>query len=420
MFPTRWWWGLLAGSLSVSPWLASAAHAAEPIEPLSLRVARERAHAAHPSVAAARHEHAAARALEREAGRRPAPSLAAAYENFGGGLHGLAETTLSLEQPFELGGESAARRAVSAAQSSIAEADLARHRAALDGDVVAAFTEAWEAQERAAQLLEAVRGSEVAATAAAERFKSGAAPAHEEARARSNLALRRIELEREARRLDAARARLAAYWRGEPDSVGSLVLPSAASLTPPSWDSLASALVRQPELRRADAERRRELERQRLLRAQRFPDLVLSAGARHLADVPGTGFVASVSVPFPGPGTGPAALEAARSSSDAADSRVQAERSRLLSDLRAVHDRLRGALASLRELEQGVLPAAEEAMRGLAAGFRAGRFTYVEVLEGQRGLLEARFLGLELTREAWNAQLELERWGAAQATEVRP
>ena len=88
---------------------------------------------------------------------------------------------------------------------------------------------------------------------------------------------------------------------------------------------------------------------------------------------------------------------------------------RLLSRVRDVHDRLAGALASLRELRADVLPVAEEAMRGLASGFRSGGLTYLEVLDGHRSLLEARLLDIELTREAWLAQMELERWTSAKA-----
>jgi outer membrane protein TolC len=61
-------------------------------------------------------------------------------------------------------------------------------------------------------------------------------------------------------------------------------------------------------------------------------------------------------------------------------------------------------------LREQVLPASEDAVRGLASAFRAGGLTVLEMLEGQRALLEARMLDIELTREAWVSQMELERW----------
>lgn len=419
MFPSRIVWGLLAciPFLCVpAPFHTAVARAETSARPLTLEEALEHTRAAHPSLVASRRDVSAARSLEREARRRPAPALGATFENFGGDLGSdRFEATLTAEQTFELGGDRGARRGLSAAHTAIASAEHEQLRHELEASTVEAYTEAWASQERAERWRDAVGEAAAAAAAAAERLRVGAAPAHEGARARANHSLRRIELEREERRLATARARLAAQWQGSADSIGVLTLADPSTIVPADKASLETALQLQPLMQRAAAERQREDGQSSWVRAQHVPDVTVGAGARRLAELPGTGFVVAVTIPLPGPGTGPAAKEAAEETRAAGVSRADAEALRLMTRVRDVHDRLAGALASLRELRADVLPAGEEAVRGLASGFRSGGLTYLEVLDGQRALLEARLLDIELTREAWLAQMELERWTSAKA-----
>ena len=419
MFPRSFLRGLLACTpllYATASLHASVARATTVSPSFTLAQALERTRAAHPSLVASRRDVTAARSLEREARRGPAPAFAAALENFGGDLGSdRYEATLTAEQTFELGGDRGARRGLSAAHTAIAWAEHEQLRHEVEASTVEAYTDAWAVQERVERWREAAREAAAAAAAAAERHRVGAAPAHEVARARANHSLRRIELEREERRLATALALLAAHWRGSADSIGVLTLADPTTIVPADWASLEAVLQHQPRMQRSTAERQREAGQSSWVRAQRVPDVTVGAGARRLAELPGTGFVLSLTIPLPGPGTGPAAVEAAEESRAAGTSRADAEALRLLSRVRDVHDRLAGALASLRELRADVLPVAEEAMRGLASGFRSGGLTYLEVLDGHRSLLEARLLDIELTREAWLAQMELERWTSAKA-----
>jgi cobalt-zinc-cadmium efflux system outer membrane protein len=414
LFPSRFAWGLLACTpllYASALFHAPIACAATSDRPLSLPEALARTRAANPSLVASRRDVTAARSLEREARRRPAPSFLAEYENFGADLGGgFSEATLTAQQTFELGGDRAARQGLSASHTAIAQADHEQLRHEVEATTVEAFSEAWTAQERAACWREAVRDAATAETAAAARLRAGAAPAHEVARARANHALHRIELEREERLLVAARDRLAAQWRGNADSIGALVLGDPLAIAAADRPLLESAAALQPSMRRALAERERSEVQSKWLRAQRVPDVTVGAGARHLAEFSSTGFVMSVSIALPGPGTGPDAVASADTTRAAGAARLEAERLRQLTRIRGVHDRLTSALASIRELREQVLPASEDAVRGLASAFRAGGLTVLEMLEGQRALLEARMLDIELTREAWVSQMELERW----------
>jgi outer membrane protein TolC len=45
----------------------------------------------------------------------------------------------------------------------------------------------------------------------------------------------------------------------------------------------------------------------------------------------------------------------------------------------------------------------------VAAGYRSGRFSSLELLEGQRSLLEAELQLIDATAEVWRARAALER-----------
>ncbi len=414
MFPARFPRGRLPGVPCLLAVLACAWPGSVPARAagtLTLDEALRRTRASHPALLAARHEAGAARSLERDARRFPEPRLVAALENLGGGLGSdRAEATLTLEQTLELGGDRGARRAEARAAVLLAEALRDQVLDEAEAATVEHFCAAWLAQERAARLSEAVRDAGVAVAASAERLRAGAAPAHEELRARADRTMREVELRQTERDLAVARGSLARQWGGAPEEAGRLELPELDDVRPPAWDSVAARLEVQPAVRRQAAERLHAEAAVRGAGARRVPDVTLAAGARHLADVPGTGWVATLSLPLPMPGAGRGAHAAALAARAAAVARADAAGAGTLNAARGAHERLAAALASRRELREQALPAATAALREIAAGFRAGRFAYHEVQSGQRGVLEARLRELELTAEAWRARLELERW----------
>jgi cobalt-zinc-cadmium efflux system outer membrane protein len=131
------------------------------------------------------------------------------------------------------------------------------------------------------------------------------------------------------------------------------------------------------------------------------PDLSLGAGVRHLADVPGTGFVASASVPLPLWSRSAGLVAAAESERSAAESRARGTELRLREELRSAADRRQAALDRWSALRSQVQPAAEEALRSIVSGYRAGRLTYLDIQDGQRALFEAELLLVEAAAEAW-------------------
>jgi cobalt-zinc-cadmium efflux system outer membrane protein len=150
-------------------------------------------------------------------------------------------------------------------------------------------------------------------------------------------------------------------------------------------------------------------ERVRAARAERLPDVTVSGGLRHLAEVNATGFLAGVSLPLPLFNRHGALVQAAQSELDAARAREEGTRLRLQGELADARDRLLAARDRWDAVRLRMQPAAREALEQLRHGYQAGRFTYLDQLEGQRAALDADLLELETIRDTWSARLELER-----------
>lgn len=375
---------------------------------LTLEGALGAALARHPSVAGARLEVTAADALAREAARRPPARLEAEAENWGGPSGGpTLETTASVGWTVELGGDRGARRAVAGAGASAARAELELRRRDLRAAVAADFVAAWAAQQRRAALREAADDAAGAIDAARERLRAGAAPAIEVARAESDAARARAELARTDAALDAARRSLAAHWGDDVAAFDSLALGPPDAADAPAAEVPAS----HPALAVAAAARLGAEADARAARARRVPDLDVSLGARRFREDGTTGFVAALALPLGAAGGGEAT--AARARADRAALEREAATRTLRAGARNAAAALDGALAAWRELSRTAAPRAGEALTLLRAGYRAGRFGYVDLAEGRRAALESRVAVIDAAADAWRARAELDRYVGA-------
>jgi cobalt-zinc-cadmium efflux system outer membrane protein len=394
------------------------AHADSPAgpsgDPLTLARALQLARAANPAIVASRHDLAAARSREQESQRRPAPVLGATWEDAGGGSATTGyDVTVALEQTVELGGDRAGRGALARAQREGALADLLMTRTAIDSEVAEAYFDAVEAQERVLVLIGAEQDAERAVQSAGERLRAGAAPAQEQLRARATGSQRRVERAEAERERQSACARLARTWQGDPRTIGRLSALDVEALEVPALDSLAILAARQPEARRARAVLALAEAEMQHLRAQRVPDVTLGVGLRRFAEPAATGWVATVAVPFAGPGTGRAAGAAAAEARAASTVRSNAWLTGSIASWHEQQDRLTSLRASLHELRTNGIPAADEALRAIEAGFRTGRFSYLDLQDSQRLRLEQRLLELQQLREISTTWWGLARLSAA-------
>jgi outer membrane protein, heavy metal efflux system len=338
------------------------------------------------------------------------PTVEFTDENFGGGVSQLEERTLSVSQPLPLLSRIGKRKGVVNALERLARVDQDAARRELALATSDAFLEAWWLQERLVLLRRSEQVSRSAIGAAEERTRMGAAPVVEALRARAATAERQIERRRAEADLDIARADLAVLWGDTLATFDSLFLQTPAE--PPRLDTLIVSIDQRPELRRARAETQVAEARWHAARAERFPELSLMGGVRHLEEVGETGFLAGVSATLP-IFTGGGAVRAAEAEYRATQTREALLRRGLTQRITVYYRRLIAAQENYETAGKDGEPAAREALQNLSEGYRAGRFTYLDYIEGQRAALDAQLSTLDALKEYWGARVSLEWAGGA-------
>ncbi|UNU44434.1 TolC family protein [Sphingopyxis sp. YF1] len=371
---------MLAGTLCVAGPTALAA-------PITLDDALARGRDASPRIAKAEAELKAAEARALQAGVAPNPELGIDVENFSGTgpyrSFRQTETTLAISQSFELGGKRRARRAVAGAERDLARLALAREVAALDYDVRAAHAELLAAEARGALARESLGRARDLARIATDLVDVGRDPPLRKLRADALVAEAEAELAQTAGRFVTARRRLAMLTANDDPELSAVAgEPPRIAAAPPDTPSLDERI--------AAAGREAAQARVRLARAQAVPDVTASGGVRHFREARETAIIAGISIPLPLRDRNRGGIAAAEAETLAADAALAQSR------LEAGFDRkdaaLRATIAAerLAVLDGPSLAQAEEAARLAEVGYRAGKFSLVELIDAREALTAAR------------------------------
>jgi cobalt-zinc-cadmium efflux system outer membrane protein len=137
-----------------------------------------------------------------------------------------------------------------------------------------------------------------------------------------------------------------------------------------------------------------EVDRRRALvdveRSKGVPDLTLSVGAKRDNELGRTQAIVGISIPLPFFDRNQGATYEALKRAEKASDEHQAARIRVLTELQQAWSQLNVASASARTLKSTVLPAAQQAYDAATKGFEAGKFGFLDVIDAQRSLLQAR------------------------------
>jgi cobalt-zinc-cadmium efflux system outer membrane protein len=366
----------------------------EPTGVLVLRQALALALLYNPELAAFSWEVRAGEARTLQAGLLPNPELELEIENVAGSkdLRGFdgAELTLRLSQLIELGGKRVKRVQVAALERDLAAWDYETKRVDVLTQVTQAFVEVLGAQERVAVQEELVRLAEQVLRTVAERVRAGKVSPVEETRASVAVANSRIPLEQARRELEAARQRLVATWGSTTPAFeraeGSL--DTLAALPPLA--QLMQRVAQNPDLARWVTEMERRQATLALEEARRVPDLTVGGGVRHLQETDANALVMRLAFPLPlfNRNQG-GVLEAQYQLAKGAEAR-RAAAIRVQAGLGEKYAMLAAAFNEATVLHDAVLPGAQRAFDASNEGYRQGKFSFLEVLDAQRTLFEAR------------------------------
>lgn len=331
-----------------------------------------------------------------QAGLRPMPEISMEVENIGGNApyNGVdnAQVTLALSQLIELGGKRDLREdvAVIAGQGE----RLAYEAARLDilGETLRRYVELAQAQASVGLAQRAVSLAEDAEQAARRRVKVGAAPPSDVARLmlsrqQTALALRRAQV-----RQKSAGVRLALMWGEGGNESAAENLNASSTLLPlpplPSRETLFAQLNKAPLLRSLASQTRLREAQMRLAESSGRADMRVSIGARrdfHSAgENSGNSLVLGLSMPIGSAKSSRANKARAHADLQLSEASREAGEMEMLASLDEMYRSLEFTRESLTLLEQESLPLMQQLYADIENGYRAGRYSLLELINVQQ------------------------------------
>lgn len=352
----------------------------------------------------------AALGSRRQARARANPELGVEVENFNGrdelrGFDG-AETTFTLSQQVDLSGQRRARIRVAERELHGAELDRVVRGLDLVRDVQSAYYEALAADERVAIERERLATAEALNVSVARRVNAARDPLMARARAEASLAEARIALVRAEAEARSARQQLASL-AGLPEGFG--LTPSDFAL-PQVLDHDHALSDDDPDLARAAAERDRASATVSLERSTAWANPNLTLGYRRFEDRDGDGaLVAGFSIPLGVFDRNRGAVERARAEERRAELELEARRRAISREYATLQRAIETDAQAIRSIEQDVIPQAERALALARDGYDRGAFSYLDVLEAQRALTDARQRRIETLTSYHSNEAALDR-----------
>jgi len=400
-----------AGACVLACW--ACACAAADSNAISLREAIGLVTARNPELAAFQQQTTAAREQAAVQALGPPLTLDLQLENFAGSgeLSGIdaLETTLQLSRLVELGGKAQARRDLGEFEVERLTAEQRSRQADVLAEVAKRFVHVLADQEELKAMQRAAMLAEAASASARSRVEAGAASPVQFSRAEIALARTRIDVEHAEHELLAARVALSTQWREEAPQFGAAEGQLFALKEVEPFEAFARRLQANPELLAFASHDRVAEARTRLAQSQQRPDLNLSFGVRRLEAFDDAAFVAGFSMPLRSARRAQGEIRAAQAERDSLALTREARRLELHATLFGIYQELAHARTEAQALQLRIRPQALDMLRTTEAGYRAGRFSFLELADAQRQLLEIELDAIRAAAEFHTQLIELER-----------
>lgn len=383
----------LAVCLAALVWAWSVnAQEASPV--LSLHVAIKTALQGSPRLGSKIVQTDAMKAATAKAGALPNPGLSVEVENIGGdgaykGFDG-AEVTYGVSQLVELPSKRSGRSAIAKGeeQKSVHARDAAR----LDiiRDVVTAYASAVAAEEEYTVLQEERALAANVYKSVAAKVDAGREPPIQKNKAAIELSSSEIATERAVRKVQTSRKLLANLMGGYAADF-TVTADTLPQMKQPEGLTIYTAMLDQsPDIKAFDSDIQTAQSSLSLEKAATLPDPTINVGVRDFRENGDQAFLAGVSFPLPVFDMNRAGVRRAGHAYNAAvldkaQAQLAAETALIQS-----HESMSNAYREHQVLKDTVLKGAQEAFDVAREGYNAGKFGYLEVLDAQRTLFEAR------------------------------
>lgn len=392
---------------------AAAAPADDPRSPLGLGDALARAASRHPALAGFVHERRGADAGVAAARQWLAPDLELTLEDAAGtGLYrGLdeAQATLRFSQLVRLGGQRDALTDAADARRDALLSEQAARQLDILAEVARRFVQVCGQQERLETLAAAGRIAAQSAETVGARVHAAAAPEADRVRARVAIAEARLRTEDAEHVLDTYRGHLAAAMGLEQPDFGEARGALFELPAPASVDALLARLRQSPDFLRFASEARLRDAQLNLARGQARGELRASLGVRRFESSGDTALVAGLNLPLLSGRRAAPALELAQAELERVPLKQQEHWNRARAQLSAHYLEMLHARHVEQTLRGEIVPALESALAHTEEAYRRGRYSYLQLAEIQRELLDARLRRIEAAEDFHINRIEIER-----------
>lgn len=380
---------------------------------LSLHEAIKTALEKSPSFGATMNRTEAMTAATAKAGALPNPELSVEAENIGGdgayeGFDG-AEITYGVSQLVEMPGKRSGRESIAKGeeQRSVYERDAARLD--LIRDVVTAYADAAAAEENLKVLREEQALAAEVYRSVAAKVDAGKEPPIQKNKAAIALSSSEIALERAERSTESTKRILANLMGGQAADFAIKPETLPAMQPPLGLAAYVEMIQNSPDNRAYDAKIETAQSSLSFEKANTVPDPTINVGVRDFREDSEQAFVAGVSFPFPvfdmnRAGVRRAGHEYNAAMLDKVNARLSSE-----NDLVKSYEAFSSAYQEHRVLKETVLPGAQEAFDVARAGYNAGKFGYLEVLDAQRTLFDARKQSIQTMLDYYREMAVIDR-----------
>jgi cobalt-zinc-cadmium efflux system outer membrane protein len=360
---------------------------------------------ANPEISVALREQEATEGARIQAGVRHNPYISSEIQDT---RRNTQQITLQFNQEIELGNKRESRLALADILHTKATAELDALKATIHANTVNAFYEVLVAQERLALSKSSFEVANAAVNAATKRVNAGKSSPVEETKSNIAASSAKIELNQSNSQLNSARKRLSALW-GNPSPVFEQAYGDVENIPlVPSFENLLALLENAPAIVIANLEVSARGGSTKLARSQSTPNITISAGIVHNQELGLNQAILGLSAPIPLFDRNQGNVQEAVSLQYKAQDELIALKTQLATKLAGEHERLSVARLSAISLREEILPGAQNAFEAANKGFNAGKFNFLDVLDAQRTLFQAKSQYIQVLLDAHQAIAEIE------------
>jgi outer membrane protein, heavy metal efflux system len=327
-----------------------------------------------------------------QAATRPNPSLSGQIEDLRS-QNRIA--SIAISQQLETAGKRDKRIAAADVSLAIADADIIIAQAETSAKVYAAFYQVLAAQQAQLLATDLLQISTISKEASAKRVLAGKVSPVEETKAKVAEAGLKIELANANQQLASAKQRLSSLWGGGLQTnihegytaVGELENLKAL----PALSNLMLQLTDAPRLKKSTLAITQKQALSNIELSKQTPDVTLSLGAQRNEELGGiTQAIIGLSIPIPIFDKNQGGLQSAKAREMQSQDEKTALENQLATDLADAYSRRQTQVEASAMYKNDILPGAQSAYEATRKGFEFGKFSFLEVLDAQRTLFQAK------------------------------